>query len=118
MSWMTLLRVGIEGATVAAVTGPQLQFFENFPGHLGAGFVNDSGATLSVHAVNIPLSISLNGAFWLGNHIAGGAGQSRSITAKFGLYSLNVSTLSLANSASGQWTFNSVAGTEWVVMTY
>ena len=107
----------LDGAATTATANPQLQFFENFPGHGYGGFIDDSGASMSVHAVNIPLSISLNGAYWLGNHAAGAAGQSRSITAKFGLYSLSGSSLSLANSASGQWTYNSVAGTEWVAMT-
>lgn len=121
MGFITPQRFGADydfvwGGAVAAAN-PQLKFFENFPGHLGQAIIDDSGAMMSVHAVNIPLSISLNGAFWLGSHSAGAAGQSRTITAKFGLYSLNAGTLSLANSASGLWTFNSVAAIEWIAMT-
>ena len=114
---MTLLRVGIEAATTAEVTGPQLQFFENFPGHLGASFVNDAAGSVSVHAVNIPLSISLNTVVYLFSNGAGGAGQSRTLTVRFGLYSLNGSTLSLANSGSVQWTYNSVSRVSWISLT-
>ena len=92
---MTLLRVGAEIAAGTSVADPQLQFFENFPGHLGAANVAYSANTLSIHAVNIPLSISFNKVIALLSESDAG-----SATLHFGLYSLNGSTLSLANSAS------------------
>ena len=84
----------LDGA-VAGGADPQLQFFENFPGHLGAANIAYSNATLSIHAVNIPLSISFNNIIALLSESNAG-----SATLHFGLYSLNGSTLSLANSAS------------------
>jgi len=83
----------------AAAANPQLQFFENFPGHLGGNTVGQSNGTLSVHAVNIPLSISFNQVVALMS-ISSAALSALSGTLQFGLYSLNGSTLSLANSAS------------------
>src|SRR3990167_7505199 len=89
---------------------PQLQFFENFPGHLGDGFGGINSREISIHAVNVPLSISFNNVVILQGH--GGAG-SRSNTVHFGLYSLNGSTLSLANSASATNTFSDQRS-EWL----
>ena len=117
---MTLTGVGIEvvaGGTTAA-TNPQLQFFENFPIHLGANSGSLSNATLSVHAVNIPLSLSFNipsiFVFAKQNNATTGT---RSQSVSFGLYSLNVSTLSLANSASGSYTLTQSFGmTSWISM--
>ena len=81
---------------------PQLQFFENFPVHYGQAFLNKSIATLSVHAVNIPLSLSFNSPLILLSHSDDGINLgTRSFS--FGLYSLTGSTLSLANSASGEF---------------
>lgn len=102
----------IWAGTGAAAANPQLQFFENFPGHLGAAFYARSRATLSVHAVNIPLSISFNNVIFLAGVTYA---SSRSLSIEFGLYSLNGSTLSLANSASRQLTF-SEASTNWMSM--
>src|SRR3990167_3694262 len=119
MTWITLTGVGVEvTATSSAAADPQLQFFENFPGHLAQGGIsysnsNDSQPLFSVHAVNIPLSISFNNVVIA---ITGNNGTF-SVTDMFGLYSLNGSTLSLANSASGLGTFNSAgANTYWVSM--
>lgn len=78
---------------------PQLQFFENFPGHLGDAFVAYSQRTISVHAVYIPLSLSFNNVVALLSESNAG-----SATLQFGLYSLNGSTLSLANSAGASIT--------------
>ena len=110
MSRMTLLRVGAEIAAGTSAADPQLQFFENFPGHLGEGFPGLSANTLSVHAVNIPLSLSFNNVVILARYTGAG---SRSNTIQFGLYSLNGSTLSLANSASATDAFTTT-GTSWV----
>lgn len=93
------LMKGIEWGTSAAAD-PQLQFFENFPGHLGAAYNGYSNGTLSVHAVNIPLSISFNKVVALMS-VSSAALSALSGTIQFGLYSLNAGTLSLANSASG-----------------
>lgn len=77
---------------------PQLQFFENFPGHLGAGAFALSASELVIHAVNIPLSISFNYPAFLVS--VTNSTSARTQTFSFGLYSLTGSTLSLANSAS------------------
>ena len=99
--------VNIHGRTGPNVVLPmnkdvtaQLQFFENFPGHLGFEVTRGSANTLLIHAVNIPLSISFNNVIILGKaETMGSALGTRSMGASFGLYSLNGSTLSLANSA-------------------
>lgn len=100
-------------ATTAA--NPQLQFFENFPGHLGNGFGGASLNTLSIHAVNIPLSLSFNKVVYL---LLRTAAVTASITrnVRFGLYSLNAGTLSLANSAGGEITIETAAAafTSWI----
>lgn len=98
----------IGGGTAAA--DPQLQFFENFPGHLGAGFAARSDGTLSIHAVNIPLSLSFRFPVVLLSRPNSGGQQ----TVQFGLYSLNGATLSLANSASNSVSFSSA--TSWISM--
>lgn len=101
------------GGTTAAAD-PQLQFFENFPGHLGFDFYARSQATLSVHGVNIPLSISFNKPSILVNFtLAAGNTVSRSLSYSFGLYSMNNGTLSLANSASRQETLTANAATSY-----
>ena len=84
-----------------AVVNPQLQFFENFPGKDFATVLGGmSIATLSVHAVNIPLSLSFNYPVMLYSRAANNATRQGGASIQFGLYSLNASTLSLANSAS------------------
>src|SRR3990167_4909999 len=77
-----------------AAANPQLQFFENFPGKNGAAFGIVSYNTLSIHAVNIPLSLSFNTPVILYS-VTNILQQTHSIS--FGLYSLTGSTLSLAN---------------------
>lgn len=96
--------------TITPPAGPQLQFFENFPGHLGQAHVAYSNGTLSVHAVNIPLSISFNNVVALISRPNSGGSH----TLQFGLYSLNGSTLSLANSASQSIAFSSAIS--WISM--
>lgn len=104
-------------ATTGGAANPQLQFFENFPGHLGANFNGLSNNTLSVHAVNIPLSLSFNTPVVL---FRAQTLVSTDFTATaqvyLGLYSLNGSTLSLANSASASSTYSSNGGqfTSWM----
>src|SRR3990167_1446793 len=119
MSWITLLGVGeeVSSATTSAAADPQLQFFENFPGHFGAAFGANSINTLSVHAVNIPLSISFNNAIALITRGANNATRQGGASMRIGLYSLNGSTLSLANSASGtvSW-IGANTSTVWVSM--
>lgn len=110
MSWMTLLRVGREA--IAAVADPQLQFFENIPAALVGGEAGYNNGILSVHAVNIPLSISLNTLAFL---ISQNNTQGRTFTYRFGLYTLNGATLSALNSGSATNTF--VNGFSWVSMT-
>ena len=84
----------------AAVGGdPQLQFFENMPGRDGAAYNGFSNGTLSIHAVNIPLSLSFNNVVVLMS-FSSAVGSLFTGTIQFGLYSLNAGTLSLANSAS------------------
>lgn len=83
----------------SATPEPAFQFFENFPGHLGVAFRNQSNGIISVNAVNIPLSIEFNNVVMLMNRSASlSAGSLRHIL-QFGLYSMNGGTLSLANSA-------------------
>lgn len=102
--------------TGATAADPQLQFFENFPGHLGAAFGGSgSNMTLSIHAVNIPLSLSFNQVVFLFSHQK--EAGSRSVSNHFGLYSLNGGTLSLANSAGGSYTFpDNATSTLWRTM--
>ena len=113
MTWITLTGVGVEIAAGTSAANPQLQFFENFPGHLGALNAGISDNTLSVHAVNIPLSISFNNVVVL---LAKTDGPPSANTNEysFGLYSLNGSTLSLANSASASTVFGGVNATSWL----
>lgn len=101
VSDLLLMGVGGDGIGVPSnIANPQIQFFENFPNKLGGGFNGFSNGTLSIHAVNIPLSLSFNKPIVLMS-ISSGIGSALSGTLQFGLYSLNVGTLSLANSASG-----------------
>ena len=103
----------IWGGSSAAAANPQLQFFENFPGHLGASFINHSLNTLSIHAVNIPVSISFNSVVVLvcNNNTF----LVRTHNYSFGLYSLTGSTLSLANSAPVSFAYSQpgVAQQSW-----
>ena len=83
----------------------RIQIFENFSVINVATF--DTGAliaqsSLFVHGVYIPGSISFNTIAMLFSNNA----TNQSDTIAFGLYSLSGSTLSLANSASGQLTLN------------
>lgn len=99
----------------SAGTNPQLQYFENFPGHLGTNNVAYSNGTLSVHAVNIPLSISFNNVVALisfGSDAGGISSFQGSI--QFGLYSMNAGTLSLENSAGKAVSVN--GGNSWISM--
>ena len=125
MSNLLLMGVGqynktVSQATSSADTNPYLNFFENFPGHLGAGFNFYSNGTLSFHAVNIPLSISFNKVVMLLNRTASLSAGSLVYSAMFGLYSMTGGTLSLANSASGNANINSsditAAITRWVTL--
>ena len=112
---MTLTGVGVEVAGGAPPPpDPQLQFFENFPGHLGAANVAYSDGTLSIHAVNIPLSISFNQVIALMS-FSSAALSNWSGVVQLGLYSLNGSTLSLANSASQQLNIATTAHS-WISM--
>lgn len=106
--------VGYIPVFATSAANPQLQFFENFPGHLGATMVGISFNTLSVHAVNIPLSISFNQLVVYHSHTNATAVRSASFS--FGLYSLNVSTLSLANSASTSSAYSSQTANQWMSM--
>ena len=106
--------IGIpQGVTTAA--DPQLQFFENFPGKDVMNTILYSNSILSVHAVNIPLSLSFNYPVFLLFEQGGNATRSASVSISFGLYSLNGATLSLANSASGGTTWEGVqTSTFWM----
>lgn len=101
MSQILQLNVGENAAQFYSVSGvnPQLQFFENYPGKNGAAYNGFSNGTLSIHAVNIPLSLSFNYPVVLMS-VSSAALSALSGTIQLGLYSLNVGTLSLANSAS------------------
>ena len=115
MGIMGLLGIEIPfvSATTSAGANPQLQFFENFPGKDGAGFIGVSENTFSFHAVNIPLSLSFGYPIVL---YTAARTTTHNATFQFGLYSLNVSTLSLANSASATTSFNAQTFTSWVSM--
>ena len=102
MSNLLLLNVGagLAGTVVeATAANPQLRFFENIYLKDGDANVGFSNGTLSVQAVNIPLSLSFNYPIVLMS-VSSVALSALSATLQFGLYSLNGSTLSLANSAS------------------
>lgn len=105
---LMMMNFGAFSVATAGAADPQLQFFENFPGKNGAANLAYSNGTLSIHAVNIPLSISYNNVVVLLSQNSG------SFTLQHGLYSLNASTLSLANSASRAITVT--AGLSWVSM--
>lgn len=95
---------------------PQIMFVENFPGHLVNNTVVVSDGILSVHAVNIPVSISLSRAVFMVSYANTTTGRSH--TFHWGLYSMNAGTLSLKNSASVQYTLaNGVNGNVWVSMS-
>ena len=75
----------------------RLNIFENVPLlHTNMNFVLNVN-TLSIQGVYIPGSISFNK---LAVIVSGSGGVSENLSLSFGLYSLNGSTLSLANSAS------------------
>jgi hypothetical protein len=97
--------------SASAAANPQLQFFENFPGHLGGSshiFQNDS--SLHVHAINIPLSLSFNYPVILFNK---SNTNTDSVKWSLGLYSLTGSTLSLANLGSFTSTYTGQSGQSW-----
>jgi len=103
-----------------AAANPQLQFFENFPGK-NMTMIGFSSGFLSVHAVNIPLSLSFNNVLVLHSFTNSTGTTGRTITNLFGLYSLNGSTLSLTNSASTTFTYSgggggTFASINWVSM--
>ena len=95
--------------TAAVAADPQLQFFENFPLKGGQQLQIYSNGTVSVHAVNIPLSLSFNYPVVLASMSTAG-----SMTLQFGLYTKNDATLSLLNSASRAVT--AAAGLSWLSM--
>lgn len=97
----------------SSAANPQLQFFENFEGKIGQANNAYSNGTLSIHAVNIPLSISFNKVVALMS-FANNALSSFQGSVHFGLYSLNAGTLSLANSASNGITV--VSAYSWISM--
>lgn len=102
MSQILYLDVGENAAQFYSSIGlanPQILFFENFPVKKGNAYIGFSNGTLSIHAVNIPLSLSFNTPVVLMS-VSSGVGSALSGTIQFGLYSLNANTLSLANSAS------------------
>lgn len=92
----------------------RLNIFENIP-VLGLNVNNSAlsaNAQIHAHVVELPGSISLNTIILNGSQLH----TSQSVSIYFGLYSLNGSTLSLANSASGS--FNSNAnGPRWISLT-
>ena len=123
MSRLLYLNVGENAAqfySSSAGADPQIQFFQNF--NLRQGQMADySLATMSIYAVNIPLSISFNNvavAAQFKNTTGVGINDAESVA--FGLYSMNNSTLSLANSAAWITTHAVVetinSGTSWLSM--
>jgi len=95
-------------------TNPQLLFFENMPGKAAAAFNGYSDGTLSIHAINIPLSVSFNNVVAFMS-FSSAALSNWSGSVQFGLYSLNGSTLSLANSAGIQLNITSTP-ISWISM--
>lgn len=91
----------------------RLNLFENFQGHADIIYGGlQSNNMLHIHAVNIPGSISFNNMAMI---ISGSAANGETLTGSlsFGLYSLNASTLSLANSGSFSTTFNNAGSNMW-----
>lgn len=118
MSQILYLNVGENAAAFyssISVANPQIQFFENMPTKDGMSFHSlNSNGTLSIHAVNIPLSLSFNQIAVLLS-ASSAAASLYTGTIQFGLYSLNGSTLSLANSASANPTIITTA-LSWISM--
>lgn len=113
MAWMNLMGIPsqiIQGGTTGA--NPQINVFQNFGNIYNQANIAYSNGTLSIHAVNIPASISFNNIIVGISH---SSNQARTNTIQFGLYSLNGGTVfSLANSASQSVTFTSA--NSWVSM--
>lgn len=93
---LSLLGVGRKVGSSAA--NPQIQFYQNFERYKINANVAYSNGRLSLHHVEIPLSLSFNNVVLLVSNSGNGT---RSFS--FGLYSLNASSFSLANSASASW---------------
>lgn len=92
---------------------PQLNLIENFPDfNLKLFNIDDDleQGRLNIHLVNFPGSLSFKTVAVLLK--PGPVATTGSLTLSFGLYSLNASTFSLANSASYSRTFNANA-TSW-----
>lgn len=86
--------------------GYQASFFENFALNQATNSAFDSAGRLMMQAVYVPGSISFNNV----NVIVQASGTTaKTLTISFGLYSLNGSTLSLANSASKSSNFTTNA---------
>lgn len=130
MSNLLLMRVGaIPIGTVSQATSsqanPQLLFLENFDIKAGSTYVGFSLNTLSLQAINIPLSISFSLPVFLVSRSANNATRSGSATFNLGLYSstnsvlaiLSTAGFSLGNSASATLTWGGAnASTLWVSM--
>lgn len=121
VSDLLLMGVGGDGVGIPVVTtvaNPQLQLIENVYGKMmGAFNTNISLNTLSVHAFNVPLSISFGFPVVLVGRGANNATRSGSATYRLGLYSMNANTLSLANSASRSETWGGAnTSTVWLSM--
>ena len=86
----------------------RINIFENFPViHRVTGLttnVNANAGTLNIHQVYIPGSLSFNNIAFI---ISARSSTAQSFSLSFGLFSLNGSTLSLANSASASTSFSS-----------
>lgn len=95
----------------------RLNIFESFPLDFAATGIVGMGAQGTIEFDNyyIPGSISFNKIAVLFNGIQA-AGSTRSLTISFGLYSLNGSTLSLANSASQSILLSDTNGLSWLTL--
>lgn len=82
----------------------RINIFQNIDIFHSANFVVRQSSYLRIHGIYIPGSISFNNVAVL---ISRSSNGSKTLSLSFGLYSLNGSTLSLANSAS----FNQTATT-------
>lgn len=109
-----MMHVGSPLSVSTVAANPQLQFFQNFPGKGGASTVAYSNGTLSVHGVNIAASLSFNNIVALLS-FSSALASNWSGSVQFGLYSLNGSTLSLANSAGQQLNIATTAYS-WISM--
>ncbi len=93
--------------------GIQLQYLKNFLNAEPAAQAAYSNGIMSYHQLNVPGSISFN----FPHLVISNSNGTGTVTVQLGLYSMNASTLSLANSASGTYTWSANTKTNLSLVT-